>query len=284
MSDNHKSSRLRSPPYPTIPLHRAIERAGQLYRQEREHFAPIASAAVAWGVSPTSSSPVQIVGALRQYGLLEDDGSNEARRVRVTRDALRILLDNDPTSKEREAAIKRAFFAPKIFSEISDRWPGELPSDNTIIRYLTLDRRMNNLAPFSEKAAQELLASYRASLPLVDRELSHNAASPPEPAQDGARLGSYEERQTQPQDDRIAQSSQPSSQPRASERAKVMEHERVLSDGLLSKGATYRLIVSGHVGLKEIERLIKKLEIDKEILAEDDADLEQSNNDHGPQS
>lgn len=49
-----------------------------------------------------------------------------------------------------------------------------------------------------------------------------------------------------------------------------MEHERVLSDGLLSKAATYRLIVSGPIGLKEIERLIKKLEIDKEILADDD--------------
>jgi hypothetical protein len=38
--------------------------------------------------------------------------------------------------------------------------------------------------------------------------------------------------------------------------------------GLLSKDANFRLIVSGHVGVKEIERLIKKLELDKEILAE----------------
>ncbi len=49
-----------------------------------------------------------------------------------------------------------------------------------------------------------------------------------------------------------------------------MEHERVLSDGLLSKQATYRLIVTGRIGLREIERLIKKLEIDKEILAEEE--------------
>jgi hypothetical protein len=35
-----------------------------------------------------------------------------------------------------------------------------------------------------------------------------------------------------------------------------------------SKDSSFRLIVSGDVGVKEIERLTKKLQIDKEILAE----------------
>jgi hypothetical protein len=47
-----------------------------------------------------------------------------------------------------------------------------------------------------------------------------------------------------------------------------MEGERELITGLLSKDASFRLIVSGQIGVKEIERLIKKLELDKEILAE----------------
>jgi hypothetical protein len=38
--------------------------------------------------------------------------------------------------------------------------------------------------------------------------------------------------------------------------------------------ASFRLIVSGNIGVKEIERLIKKLEIDKEILADQDDDSE----------
>jgi hypothetical protein len=38
--------------------------------------------------------------------------------------------------------------------------------------------------------------------------------------------------------------------------------------GLLSKDTRFRLIVSGQIGVKEIERLIKKLELDKEILAD----------------
>jgi hypothetical protein len=39
---------------------------------------------------------------------------------------------------------------------------------------------------------------------------------------------------------------------------------------LLAKDASFRLIVNGKIGVKEIERLIQKLEIDKEILADQD--------------
>lgn len=56
-----------------------------------------------------------------------------------------------------------------------------------------------------------------------------------------------------------------------------MDGERELTTGLLSRRASFRLIVIGHVGEKEIERLIKKLELDKEILA----DPETPDNDEG---
>jgi phosphoglycolate phosphatase-like HAD superfamily hydrolase len=61
------------------------------------------------------------------------------------------------------------------------------------------------------------------------------------------------------------------------QKAKLMEGERELMTGLLSKGASFRLIVIGHVGEKEIERLIKKLELDKEILADASEDDEPAN-------
>jgi hypothetical protein len=52
-------------------------------------------------------------------------------------------------------------------------------------------------------------------------------------------------------------------------KAQVIEGERELTTGLLSNDASFRLIVRGQVGVKEIERLIKKLEIDKESLADE---------------
>jgi hypothetical protein len=56
-----------------------------------------------------------------------------------------------------------------------------------------------------------------------------------------------------------------------------MAGERELTTGLLSKDANFRLIVSGPIGVREIERLIKKLEIDKEILAEQGENDEAAN-------
>jgi hypothetical protein len=52
----------------------------------------------------------------------------------------------------------------------------------------------------------------------------------------------------------------------------VMEGERELTTGLLAKDASFRLIVSGTIGVREIERLIRKLELDKEILADEGED------------
>jgi len=64
---------------------------------------------------------------------------------------------------------------------------------------------------------------------------------------------------------------------RFSVHTRVMDGERELTAGLLSKDANFRLIVSGTIGVKEIERLIKKLELDKEILAEQSDDDEAAN-------
>jgi hypothetical protein len=54
-----------------------------------------------------------------------------------------------------------------------------------------------------------------------------------------------------------------------------LEGERELKAGLLSKESSFRLIVSGQIGAAEIERLIKQLELDKEILADDTGDDEE---------
>jgi len=55
-----------------------------------------------------------------------------------------------------------------------------------------------------------------------------------------------------------------------------MAGERELTTGLLAKDASFRLIVNGQIGMKEIERLIQKLEIDKDILADQDKLVEVS--------
>jgi hypothetical protein len=176
MSEAAEATRFRSPPFPSIPLQRAIERADQLFRQERDHLVPLSSAARAWGMSPTSSGPIQTVGALKQFNLLEDEGGGATRRVRLTRDALRLVLDKQANSPERMAAIQRCFFSAKIFSELWAEWADNLPSEQTMINHLVLERRLKHLAPFSEQAAVELLGNYRASLAFAVPQEDHNAS------------------------------------------------------------------------------------------------------------
>ena len=55
-----------------------------------------------------------------------------------------------------------------------------------------------------------------------------------------------------------------------------MIQDREFMSGVLAKDASFRLIVRGNIGVKEIERLIEKLEIDRQILAEQDDDEQPS--------
>ena len=47
--------------------------------------------------------------------------------------------------------------------------------------------------------------------------------------------------------------------------------ERVLTQGILSAQTTFRVLVEGPVGKKELGVLIKKLSLDKDLYAEADA-------------
>ena len=48
----------------------------------------------------------------------------------------------------------------------------------------------------------------------------------------------------------------------------VYDGERELMSGLLSKETEFRLVVRGPVGVRELDILIRKLELDKEILSD----------------
>jgi hypothetical protein len=54
----------------------------------------------------------------------------------------------------------------------------------------------------------------------------------------------------------------------------IEPHRQIIGDADVKRSVTasFRLVVTGKVGVKEIERLIQKLEIDKEILADQDGD------------
>jgi hypothetical protein len=157
--------RFRSPPYPYIGVGRAISRSEQLYNAVRNHAAALPTAAKAWDTGPKSSATMQTVGALIQYGLLTDDGSGGARRIKLTPLALKIVMDKRPSSAERDEAEKQAVLMPKVFAELFEQYgTADDIDDALLIHELTAERVQRGKAPFSDQSAADVLRVYRDSI------------------------------------------------------------------------------------------------------------------------
>lgn len=145
-------SRDRSPSFPFISLEKAVERAAQFDALYKRSAGRIANVLPVWEFSAKSSSGLQTVGALIQFGLLDDEGSGAERKVKLTDVALRILKDERPG--KRQEAIKEAALKPKIMAELWAHWGLNRPPDAECLSELTLERK------FTEAAATRLLRVY----------------------------------------------------------------------------------------------------------------------------
>jgi hypothetical protein len=152
MSDEaHTKTKDRSPNFPFISLSAAVRRAQEFYKEEKRSAAPFSVAAKHWNYSPLSSGALQTVGALKNYGLMTDEGSGSQRKLLLTEMALRILLDARPDSSERDAYLRQAALAPSVATDVYAKWPETLPSDANLYHYLVFDRK------FSESSAQKVV-------------------------------------------------------------------------------------------------------------------------------
>ncbi len=264
------AKRFRSPPYPSIDLAKAIDRARALYGKALHHPVPSNVLAEAWKYGVKSSGLWATAAALIQYGLLTDQGSGGARRFQLTDGAIRIIKDADPASEKRVEAIKRAALSPTVFRDLWERFAGADVSDVVVQNLLTLDRREAGKAAFSDEAAADIIRAYKATIAFAGVEPSDTVS---DASEDKGGGGKDDTPPLKPSLEIIAKwPEKPAASPPAEQERpgiKIMQGERELTAGLLSKAASFRLIVTGQVGVEEIERLIAKLEIDKEILADE---------------
>jgi hypothetical protein len=239
----------RSPAYPGIDLEKAIAQAKALYDAEGKYAAPMSSAFTAWGFGAKSSGGRETRAALRYFGLITIEGDGENGKVKLTENALRVLLDEREDQSEKRALIRELALTPAVHKQIFDKFPEGIKSEATVEHFLVFE------GGFNKSAAGEVVTEFKATAdyaglfqpdntvdkPPLPGEEAGNGDTPPPPPPGAGRKG---------------------------QRTQIMSGERELTTGLLAKDASFRLIVSGNVGVKEIERLIKKLELDKEILAD----------------
>ena len=269
MSDTNM--RERSPRAPIITLRKAVERAREFYELNKRHPVRVESAFASWNYKPKSSGARQTLATLIMYGILQDSGSGSDRKVQLTETAWRYVVDERPEPKAQ--ALKAMALGPKIMAELWEAWGAEPPSDAECLAQLHIDRG------FTEDTARDVLAIYKDNIafaPLggpamveadVDEDEEHRAGDDLQDFVDAMAPAQFRRRPPPPTPP----------PPAHEQRVSMMSGERELVTGLLSKGASFRVIVNGTVGVKEIDRLIRKLELDKEILADteiDDDDVE----------
>jgi len=135
------SKRHRSPNSPGIPIDDAIDRIRQVYENDKRAFTSVSAILEHLGYSTKgglSGTSGRIVSALRQYGLLDEQGG----QYRVSDLAFRILhLPED--SEERAALIRKAALEPAIFKKLLNFYQGEIPSDTALRSQLVLHEGFN---------------------------------------------------------------------------------------------------------------------------------------------
>jgi len=172
-ANSEKRKRTRSPAFPYINLETAIARAKEFYDEDRRNAANINVALKHWGFKEDSSIGAQTVAAVISFGLLQNEGVGDKRKVRLTQDALRILLDERPDSKERAELIRQAALAPKIHQQLWERWGNNLPSDAQLRHTLLLEWP----TPFNENAVDGFIREYRDTISFARLSESDTVAS-----------------------------------------------------------------------------------------------------------
>lgn len=248
MSDDIK--RVRSPNYPSISLKDAIGHLDALWSKMHAHAAPRDLVLKAMGYSSYNGASGSALSAQVKYGLLERVGDD----YKLTERAKQILHPHSPD--ERVSAIRAAANAPPLFTELLDQFGGTAPPSDDILRSYLARRG------FASSAVPSVIQSFRETIDLVSRETArYDSVQTPEPREEPVR----------------AEPVQPSMAPQTlhaiphvAHHASLDEGEREFAHGPLSRETSYRLLVKGGVGPREIAKLIKYLELQKSILSDDD--------------
>jgi hypothetical protein len=144
----------RSPNCPQITFKEAIGKGRRVYDKEHTHAAPKAAVAEDLGYAGINGRSLSIIGALRQYGILE--GNSEG--LRITEDAVTYYELEE--GAERNDAMDRMIFAPVLFESLRQQFGNSLPSESTLKFHLIK-------LGFLPKAADEVMSVYRENLELV---------------------------------------------------------------------------------------------------------------------
>lgn len=154
-----QAKKMRSPAYPYLNLETAIARARTFYEKEKRNPAPVTVAATHWGYESKSSGATQTAAALISFGLMQDEGTGEKRKLKLTETALKILLDVRSDSTERNELVRQAALAPKVHRQIWTQYPNGI-SDENLKHALVFEWQ----PPFNENSVDGFIKEFRDTI------------------------------------------------------------------------------------------------------------------------
>jgi len=172
-TESAKARRLgRSPAYPSFPIAKALENVKALYAQEKEYAAPLASALKAFGYGPKSSGGRQALATMKYYGLIDVTGEGDARRIKASEIALKIIRDPREDETEKRQHIHRVAMTPVAHKLLHEEYRDSLASDGTVLYFL-------HGQGFNEAAARELLAEFKETASFIGLYEPHKLVDKP---------------------------------------------------------------------------------------------------------
>ncbi len=251
----------RSPNFPSMSLGDAVEAIKKVHAAEGRSKVPRLMVVKPLGYTSINGRSLSVLGALKAYGLIE----GRSDELRISQEGF--ILANAPVdSVEYREALLASFRAPSAFQLFTEEDEGASAD--------TLKWKLQK-AGFQADSAERLVRVYRESRDLVNAAGGEYQTPEPDekpaPSENGFNSSPEDMmNQMMPFPGKGAAKNEPAPTGTDQTGLAMGVHERVLQSGMLSKTASYRVVVSGAVGVAEINRLLKKIEMDKEILADAD--------------
>lgn len=164
--------KLPSGRFPFINLAKALERGQAIFDNDKGGKGlkmPVAFAA--WQYSDKSSGGFQTVGALKMYGILEDEGSKDDRSVKLSREARHYYLTEIPDERRK---LQAEFAArPNLMRHLLEQWDAGTVDDAVARSYL------KTMIGLNDQSARSALGVYKDNLQFIHSK-GGEASSPKE--------------------------------------------------------------------------------------------------------
>lgn len=244
-------ARMRSPNFPALTLEEAMKVAGELYSKVRKVTLDREAAAKELGYSGLTGRSLKVLGALNQYGLIDNVSKGKCHVTDLAETALHGFPE-----EEKAGAIRRAARSPALFRAIFDEYGEDIQSEHAI-RSLLLKRGFTDKGV--ESALQSFLATQRyAVLNGASESYGNDESSTPESSPD---TNNDEGDSVMPAVQTAPREAAPAPPP-----PKALYRDQPLEFSLSSKGLA---VTGGTNSAPELRDFIKKLEALAALLPEE---------------